>query len=144
MTFPPITDASEVRDLFPEAIEVAVWLDFGDHETLTAAARLLGAELTPGVDVPEAEPGRHLYATVWPVTPETLQDAPDEFLLEGDELALKWTNAYLLGIVRAAVLLAMAGKAGIGGRVYAIRVQPEGAVFPATYQTGDAPERVQG
>jgi hypothetical protein len=137
----PLTSASAVGDVFSGEIEVVVWLDFGGPENLTRAARRLAsvyAGETP--TIPDAEPGRHLYATIWPVDEQELDDLPPDLRVGGydgaEHIAALWTNAYMLGIVRAATLLAICGEEKIGGRVYAVRVQQVGAAFPSTYQFG--------
>jgi hypothetical protein len=138
----PVTTADDLRAVFPSEVEVVVWLDFSDAENLTAAARYLATQYTgPVQEFPDAEPGRQLYATIWPVDEEEIGGMPSDLAVDAsvpgvDPVAALWTNAYMLALTRAATLLSLCGEAKIGGRIYAIRVQPVGAVFPSTYQVG--------
>lgn len=130
-----------VGDLFtPGELEVVVWLAFESAADLFAGYNAL-AEVTGWGPAPYPEPERRMLALTWPVTADVLEaeiaeGLDDFFARQGDAepLAVNWTNAYLLGVVRGAMAAAVCDKAGAAALVRALRVQPAGAVFPATYQ----------
>lgn len=138
----PLEAKDQIGEVFPTAVEVVTWVDFGNSENLGKAARLLEVEFGRDPDdLPEPEPDRRYYALVWPCDAESFTSAPEPgwFIEQGDgsDISVLWTNAYLLGVLRGAWIIAVAGTAGIGGRVFAIRVQEKGAQFPGHVQHGD-------
>lgn len=159
-------ESGPVRELFADDLEVACWLDFGDSVNLGKAARLVWAQLggtsTGYPEPPEPEEGRRLYALTWPAGPEQIaaaaadvaevpeNGAADYFAeLEpedgrDDSRALAWTNAYLLGVLRAASILAHLEAEGVHGTVAGVRVQRAGIVWPSSYQYAPPSELAPG
>jgi hypothetical protein len=150
--------ARRVEDLFtPGALEVVAWLRFRSAAHLHAAAQAMHALWRPDDPPPPTpEPERRFYALTWPVNREAAEtvanieratgEEPTRFNL--DDAGQRWGYGFWIGTIMGAWAAAyLTGEHGLAVEVYAIRVQPEGARFPATYQyaaAGAAPAGATG
>lgn len=128
----------EVGTMFADGpLEVVVWLECA-NDRLRDLAILLGV----GDDPPVPEPHRRLLALTFSPDTENLEAfALDPAAIEGEDAkAVAYTEAFMRSMGMGALAAARAREGGIDVRVYAVRIQPEGADFPSSYQHAPRPQ----